>query len=212
MSRFLTKSSYLDWPGSVLTAGRVQPRRLRLLSYTLHGESYRDWHSFLNSCPHLRPCADFVCSNKLISSSFFMRGGKNVSQAQPLISDEGPRASGSGIHASNQQDITPADNTGSRSSNTQPSGPDEQSDFITGSASSSNAGLYQNVLIECNALVEEYRKGEIPKSTVYVETSGKSLLVGSAMPTQCISWLLLYHPVASQTAVLLIVALVAIGG
>src|SRR5271168_177115 len=173
MSRFLAKSSYLDWPGSVLSAGRVQPRRLRLLSYTLHGESYRDWHSFLNSCPHLRPCADFVCSNKLISSSFFMRGGKNASQAQPLISAEGPRASGSGIHASNQQDITPADNTGSRSSNTQPSGPDEQSDFITGSASSSNAGLYQNILIECNALVEEYRKGEIPKSTVYVEIQSK---------------------------------------
>ena len=42
--------------------------------------------------------------------------------------------------------------------------------------------------------------------------SGKSLLVGSSMPTQCISWLLLYHLVASQTAVLLIVALVAIGG
>jgi hypothetical protein len=37
-------------------------------------------------------------------------------------------------------------------------------------------------------------------------------LVGSSMPTQCISWLLLYHLVASQTAVLLIVALVAIGG
>jgi hypothetical protein len=32
-------------------------------------------------------------------------------------------------------------------------------------------------------------------------TSGKSLLVGSAMPTQWILWLLLYHPIASQTAV-----------
>jgi hypothetical protein len=104
-----------------------------------------------------------------------VRGGKNVPQNQPAIPDEGPRASGSGIHTSEQQVTAQSDNpaSGSRSSNTQPTVPDEQSDFSTRTSTSSNTELYQNVLVECNALVEEYRKGQTPKSTVYVEIQSK---------------------------------------
>ena len=102
-----------------------------------------------------------------------MRGGKNASQVQPPVPDEGPRASGSGIHTSEQLDPASADNTESRSSNTQPTGPDEQSNLSARTSSSSNAELYQNVLVECNALVEEYRKGETPKFTVYVEIQSR---------------------------------------
>ena len=67
---------------------------------------------------------------------------------------------------------TQPDNTGSRSSNTQPTVVDEHYDLFTRTPSSSNPE-HQNVLIECNVLVEEYPKGETPKSTVYVEIQSK---------------------------------------
>ena len=67
---------------------------------------------------------------------------------------------------------TQPDNTGSRSSNTQPTVADEHYDLFTRTPSSSNPE-HQNVLIECNVLVEEYPKGETPKSTVYVEIQSK---------------------------------------
>jgi hypothetical protein len=61
----------------------------------------------------------------------------------------------------------------SGSSVTQPTVPDERSDLSSGASSSSNAELYQNVLVECNALIERYRKGEMSKVAVYVEIQSK---------------------------------------
>ena len=82
-----------------------------------------------------------------------MHGGKNASQVQPPVLDEGPRASGSGIHTSKQHNPASVDNTESQSSNTQPTGPDEQSNLSARTSSLLNAELYQNVLVECNALI-----------------------------------------------------------
>ena len=102
-----------------------------------------------------------------------MRGGvKNVPQTQPPVQDEGPRASGSGIHTSEHISAHP-DNAGTGSSVTQPTVPDEQSNLSPGTSVASNSGLYQNVLVECNSLVEEYQKGETSKAAVYVEIQSK---------------------------------------
>jgi hypothetical protein len=119
----------------------------------------------------------FVFQIFIISSSYFMRGGKNVSQAQAAAPDERPRASGSGSH-STDTGAGPANQTSdqpdiSGSSVTQPTVPDEQSDLSSSATTSSNSELYQNVLVECNALVEGHRKGEIPKAAVYVEIHSK---------------------------------------
>jgi hypothetical protein len=36
-----------------------------------------------------------------------------------------------------------------------------------------NSGAYQDVLIDCNALIERYRKGEVSKASVYVDIQSK---------------------------------------
>ena len=110
-----------------------------------------------------------------------MRGGKNVAQVQAAIPDEElePRASGSGSHPTNTgtestgQHSTTAQPDIAGSSFTQPTPTDEQSDLSSRAATSSNSGFYQDILVECNTLVEEYRKGETPKSTVYTEIQSK---------------------------------------
>ena len=94
-----------------------------------------------------------------------MRGG-NARQTQPPIADNGPIAS-----SSTSRDVT--GEHAARSSATQPSDQDEQSGFSAGSVPESNSGVYQDVLIDCNTLVERYRKGEISKATVYVEIQSK---------------------------------------
>ena len=81
-----------------------------------------------------------------------MRGG-NARQAQPPITDNGPIAS-----SSTSRDV--AGEHAARSSATQPSDQDEQSGFSAGSVPESNSGVYQDVLIDCNTLVERYQKGE----------------------------------------------------
>ena len=52
-----------------------------------------------------------------------------------------------------------------------------QSNLSAGTTSELNTGIYQDVLVECNAIVEGYRKGEIPKASAYVEI--QSRLVGA---------------------------------
>lgn len=102
-----------------------------------------------------------------------MRAGKNASQAQPATPNEGPRASGSGTQMSGPESTDQSasgQQNNSRSSNTIQ---DEESEQSSGITPSSNSEFYQNILVECNALVEEYRKGEIPKATVYVEIQSK---------------------------------------
>ena len=86
-----------------------------------------------------------------------MRGGRDhARQTQPAVPDEGPTASGSTTRDYTAQQIV------TESSDTQPTGPDEQS---RPSTSGSNRG-YQDVLINCNRLIEAYQKGEITKATV----------------------------------------------
>ena len=97
-----------------------------------------------------------------------MRGGKNVSQAQAAVPDEGPTASGSGTQAVSS---SRPDNSGS--SLTQPTVPDERSNLSSGDTPSSNSDHYRDILVECNSLVEEYRKGETSKATVYVEIQSR---------------------------------------
>jgi hypothetical protein len=85
--------------------------------------------------------------------------------AQPVVQDEGSESAiRTGV-------------VGSASGATQTTLPDDSSDFSTGTSPVSNPGIYQDVLVECNGLVEEYRKGKIPKASVYVEIQSK--LVGA---------------------------------
>jgi hypothetical protein len=60
-----------------------------------------------------------------------------------------------------------------RPSDTQPIDADERPPDFARSSTESNSEFYQDVLIRCNALVEQYRKGEIPKALVYVEIQSK---------------------------------------
>ena len=47
------------------------------------------------------------------------------------------------------------------------------SDESAGTAPPPNQGVYQDVLVQCNALVEEYRKGQVSKASVYVDIQSK---------------------------------------
>jgi hypothetical protein len=108
-----------------------------------------------------------------------MRGGKeHARQAQPVIPDDGPRASGSAPTVSTTGPSTAgeanfAQTDVSESSNTQPTGTNVQSGFSAGTPSDSISGEYQDVLVSCNTIVEGYRKGEIPKASAYVDIQSR---------------------------------------
>ena len=101
-----------------------------------------------------------------------MRGGKEHARQtqQPVASNEGPVASTSGEIPleSNIRDkgfIQP--------STSQPSDPDGQSGFTARSGSQPDSRVYQDVLIDCNALIKSYCKGEILKLSIYVEIQSR---------------------------------------
>ena len=102
-----------------------------------------------------------------------MRGGKNVPQTQAAVPNEGPTASGSGTTAADEGFTLVDEPNVSGSAVTQPTISDRQSHLSSTTPSSSNSGTYQNVLVKCNNLIEEYRKGEISKATAYVEIQSK---------------------------------------
>ena len=108
-----------------------------------------------------------------------MRGGKDHARAtQSVVPDEGPRASGSGTNpssgVSSSRDTVPrTDISIIQPSDTQPTDADEQSRVTAGSPTESNSEIYQNVLVGCNSLVEQYRKGEITKASAYVDIQSK---------------------------------------
>ena len=116
-----------------------------------------------------------------------MRGGKEHARTtQPAVPVEGPRASGSGSaptgsssEPSSTRDIATQPSitqSAAQSSSTQSTDQDVQSNLSAGTSSESNTGFYQDVLVECNTIVEGYQKGEIPKACAYVEI--QSRLVG----------------------------------
>jgi hypothetical protein len=99
-----------------------------------------------------------------------MRPGKEHARASQFENpDIEPRASGSGIRDVATQQVI------SEVSNTQPSNSDER----TGSHSTprtpteSHSGIYKDVLVNCNTIIEQYRKGEISKPSAYVEIQSK---------------------------------------
>ena len=108
-----------------------------------------------------------------------MRSGKeHASQPHFVIPDEGSRASGSRSTAtssglsSSRENAPPADGSdrsNTQLSNTQPTEQDPTAGFSAASPTESNSELYREVLVECNSLVEKYRKGEISKASVYVD-------------------------------------------
>jgi hypothetical protein len=110
-----------------------------------------------------------------------MRGGKeHARQTQPAVPDEGPRASGFAPEASAsgpstggrfEANIAPADV--SEGSGTQFTRPDVQSIPSAETPSKANSGNYQDVLVDCNSLVQEYRKGGISKASAYVDIQSK---------------------------------------
>jgi hypothetical protein len=105
-----------------------------------------------------------------------MRGAKDGPNAtgsvsaQPAIQDEGTRTSGSSTQATNPE-LT------SMQPISEPTQPGAAGHFAPGFSPRTtpvpNSGLYQDVLVDCNALVEEYRKGKVSKATVYVEIQSK---------------------------------------
>jgi hypothetical protein len=85
---------------------------------------------------------------------------------QPTIQDEEPSSSArAGVHGS-QSDVA-------GTSVTQPTIPDNISEGSSGVAPPPNQGFHQDVLVQCNTLIEEYRKGEMSKATVYVDIQSK---------------------------------------
>jgi hypothetical protein len=108
-----------------------------------------------------------------------MRGGKeHARQTRSAVPDDGPRdsesnpiatasGSSSGVHVA-RTDV-------STNSNTQPSSSNVRSESSQGSRTTpeSNTGLYQDILVECNTLVEKYRKGELSKAAVYIDIQSK---------------------------------------
>jgi hypothetical protein len=102
-----------------------------------------------------------------------MRGGKeHARQTQPTISDDGPRAPiASSSGTSDRANAALPDV--SESSATQPTGPDVQSRDTNGTPSESNSGIFQDILVECNSLVEAYRKGESSKASIYADIQSK---------------------------------------
>src|ERR1700678_1176761 len=108
-----------------------------------------------------------------------MRSGKeHAKHPQPIVSNEGPRGTGvssiSGPSSSRFEEVFTLPDV-SASSNTEPSGPDGQSGLsgVSSVDSESNSRIYQEVLVDCNSLVDKYRKGEVSKATVYVEIQSK---------------------------------------
>ena len=101
-----------------------------------------------------------------------MRSGKeHARQTEPSVQNENPATSGSTSRDNPTQQVI------SESSATQPTVPDtsgpSNSGPTTGSVSESGSGIYQDVLVDCNGLVEGYRKGEISKAAVYVDIQSK---------------------------------------
>ena len=89
-----------------------------------------------------------------------MRSGKeHARQTEPSVQNESPAASGSTSRDN------PTQQTVSELSVTQPTVPDTNgpsgSGPATGSVTESGTGIYQDVLVDCNALVEGYRKGVV---------------------------------------------------
>src|ERR1700678_3741980 len=108
-----------------------------------------------------------------------MRSGKeHAKHTQPIVSNEGPRGTGvpsiSGPSSSRFENLTALPDV-STSSNTEPTGPDGRSGLSGESSvdSESYSRIHQEVLVDCNSLVEKYRKGEVLKATVYVEIQSK---------------------------------------
>ena len=109
------------------------------------------------------------------------RGGKeHAQQTQPIITDERPAepapisgSTGFQVPRGTTLESLVADDTIIQSTSTQPSDPDQQSGISAGSSTESNSRVYQDVLVECNSLIEGYRKGEISKASVYVEIHSK---------------------------------------
>ena len=99
-----------------------------------------------------------------------MRPGKEHASTRQtrssVIPDDGPRASPSPA-------IVQADISGG--SNTQPSSSNLQSDSSQPARTplEGNSGIYQDILVECDSLVQRYRKGEIPKATAYIDIQSK---------------------------------------
>jgi hypothetical protein len=86
-------------------------------------------------------------------------GGEGTSGSTPTVATSGPSASRDNATQSNIASVP----------DTQPSETDDQSESLTRTSPESSTGAFQGVLVDCNALVEEYRRGEISKAAVYVE-------------------------------------------
>jgi hypothetical protein len=89
-----------------------------------------------------------------------------IPAAGPPFEDGRPRASGSSL-----EQLNPPGATGL--SSTQATNEDNQPKHTPRSSPSPQSELYQNILVECNRLIEEYRKGKISKLTVYIDIHSK---------------------------------------
>ena len=93
---------------------------------------------------------------------------------------DGSRATGTAANAQPEESANAGNSTQgavhgsqSRTSFTQPTIPDDLSDGSARSAPPPNQGIYQDILVQCNALIEGCRKGEKSKASVYTDIQSK---------------------------------------
>jgi hypothetical protein len=98
----------------------------------------------------------------------------NVSNEEQRVSASTPAtvAAGAGLSTSRDNAIP---QVVAGNSTFQPSSLNEESatGIPSGTSPESNSQSFRDVLVDCNALVERYRKGEVSKATVYVEIQSR---------------------------------------
>jgi hypothetical protein len=108
-----------------------------------------------------------------------MRSGKeHARQTRSAVPDDGPRDSASDPATtstsgpSTATDITRTDVSGT---DTQPSGSNVQSEIsrASGGSPEGNRDIFRDILVECNTVVERYRKGEVTKAAAYIDIQSK---------------------------------------
>jgi hypothetical protein len=104
-----------------------------------------------------------------------MCGGKeHARQTRSAVPDDEPRGSVSNPTTASTSEpptginVTQTDISGT---NTQPSGSNVQSESSQAPRATPEGDrrVYQDILINCNSIVERYRKGEVTKASAYID-------------------------------------------
>src|ERR1700678_222952 len=122
------------------------------------------------------PCTRYFIQLNYFKHHIFMRSGKNVQRATWATGN----ISSDSVVPDRQEDIgsstQPTTSTAQPSTSNVEPRPEAaivEPEQTPRSSPIPQSTVYQNVLVDCNALVEEYRKGEMSKPTVYSKIRAK---------------------------------------